>query len=116
MGETKNFWRGVLIGAIAGGALSLLDKKTRDACFDNCRNTTKNVTYFVKNPSVIADKVKTTSERVRQTVEEVTDDLTFIKEKVEQLAEATPQVMDFVKETKDVFLDNGDTYTETDKN
>lgn len=115
MSETKNFWKGVLIGAIAGGALSLLDKQTRDAVMTNCRKNSKRVTNLVNNPSVMAEKVKTTSEHVRQTVKQVSEDLTFIKEKVEELTEVTPKVCDIVKETKDVFIDNGETYTEASR-
>ncbi|MGJ7919129.1 YtxH domain-containing protein [Neobacillus sp. LXY-4] len=111
MGEARNFWKGVLLGALAGGALSLLDKSTRDAVAANCKSTTKKVTHIIKNPEEVVEKVKATSEQVRQTIEQVSDDLFFIKEKVEELTEATPQVMDFVKETKEVFLDDN-TYTE----
>ncbi|WP_147533523.1 YtxH domain-containing protein [Bacillus marasmi] len=115
MGEARNFWKGVLLGALAGGALSLLDKPTRQAVTTNCKTATKKVVYVIKNPSEVVDKVKTTSEQVRQTVAQVSDDLYFIKEKVEEITEATPYVVNVVKETKDVFLDNKDTYTETEQ-
>jgi gas vesicle protein len=115
MSDTGKFWRGVLLGALAGGALSLLDKPTRDAVMTNCRRTGRQVTNMVRNPSVMVDKVRNTSEQMRQTVEQVSDDLFFIKEKVEELSEVTPKVVDIVKETKDVFSDNGVTYSEADR-
>lgn len=114
MGEARNFWKGIIIGALAGGTLSLLDKPTRDAVKSNCKKATSNVAYVIKHPGEVVDKVKTTTDQVRQTIEQVSDDIFFIKEKVEELTEATPHVMNVVKETKDVFLDIKDTYTETE--
>ncbi len=110
MSETRNFWRGVFLGAIAGGALSMLDKNTRNAITTKCSKTTKNVTYLIKNPSIVVDKVKNTTEQVRQTINQVSEDIYFIKEKVDELTEMTPQVVDIVKETKDALVKNENTY------
>lgn len=112
MSEVNNFWKGVLIGAVAGGALSMLDKQTRNAVMTNYQKASKNVTYLVKNPSVIVDKVKTTSEQMRQTFEQVSEDIFFIKDRVEELSQVTPNFVDRVEEKRDAFSDNGDTYTE----
>jgi gas vesicle protein len=114
MSDTRNFWKGVFLGAIAGGALSMLDKNTRVAVTTKCRKTTKNVTYLIKNPSVVVDKVKSTTEQVRQTIDQVSEDFYFIKEKVDELTEVTPQVIDIVKETKDAFVQNENTYDDED--
>lgn len=116
MGEARNFWKGIILGALAGGAISLLDKPTRNAVASNCKKATKSVAHMIQNPGEVVDKVKTTSEQVRQTIEQVSDDIFFIKEKVEELTEATPYVVNVVKETKDVFFDIKDTYTETEHN
>lgn len=116
MGEARNFWKGIILGALAGGAISLLDKPTRNAVASNCKKATKSVAHMIQNPGEVVDKVKTTSEQVRQTIEQVSDDIFFIKEKVEELTEATPHVVNVVKETKDVFFDIKDTYTETEHN
>ena len=113
MSEMKNFWKGIVIGAIAGGAISLLDRPTRKAVSKNIQKTSSQVGYLVKNPSIIGDKVKETANQMRETIEQVSEDVLFIKEKVEELSEVTPQVMDMVKETKDAFTKNAHTYCET---
>ncbi len=114
MSETNYFWKGVLIGAMAGGVLSMLDKQTRNAVISNYQKTSKNVTYLVKNPSVIVDKVKTTSEQMRQTFEQVSEDIFFIKDRVDELTQVAPHDVDSSEEKKNAFFENGDTYTEVD--
>lgn len=113
MSDTKNFWKGILLGALAGGALSLLDKPTRHAVTKSIQNTSTQVGHVLKDPSVLVEKVKATSAQMRETARQVSDDVTFIKEKVEELTEVTPQVMDMVKETKDSFSKGGHTYVES---
>lgn len=114
MSEMKNFWKGILLGAVAGGVISLLDKPTRKAVTKNIQKTSTQVGHVLREPSIIVEKVKTTAAQVRETVEQVSEDVIFIKEKVEELSEVTPQVMDIVKETKDAFTKSGDACGETE--
>ena len=46
--------------------------------------------------------------RIRNTIEEVGEEVSFIAEKIDELKEATPQVSHFVKETKDSFIEKPD--------
>jgi gas vesicle protein len=113
MSEMKNFWKGIILGALAGGALSLLDTPTRKAVTINVRKASTQVGHVLREPSIIVEKVKETASQVRETVEQVSEDVLFIKEKVGEITEVTPQVMDMVKETKDAFSKSRDTYEET---
>ena len=113
MSDMKNFWKGILLGAVVGGAISLLDKPTRKAVSMNVQKTTAKVNHVLRNPSIIVEKVKETSSQMRETMEQVSEDVIFIKEKVEELSEVTPQVMDMVMETKDAFSKSGHTYEES---
>ncbi|PGY15781.1 YtxH domain-containing protein [Bacillus sp. AFS031507] len=103
MTKKNQFWRGVLIGALAGGAISLLDKQTREVMKENVQKTTTKVTYIMKNPGEITDKVKETAEKIKTTVKQVSEDISYITDKVEELRDMTPQVTDILKETKDTF-------------
>ncbi|MBT2727564.1 YtxH domain-containing protein [Bacillus sp. ISL-75] len=103
MTKKNQFWRGVLLGALAGGAISLLDKQTREVMKENVQKTTTKVTYIMKNPGEITDKVKETAEKLKTTVKQVSEDISYITDKVEELREITPQVTDIIKETKDTF-------------
>lgn len=103
MTQKNQFWRGVILGAIAGGAISLFDKHTRELMKENVQKTSSKVSYVFRNPGEITDKVKETAEKLKTTVKQVSEDISFITDKVEELRELTPQVTDMIKETKDSF-------------
>lgn len=103
MTQKNQFWRGIILGAIAGGAISLLDKHTRELMKENVQKTSSKVSYVFRNPGEITDKVKETAEKIKTTVKQVSEDISFITDKVEELRELTPQVTDMIKETKDSF-------------
>jgi methyl-accepting chemotaxis protein len=96
----------MLYGAIAGGALSLLDKQTRQTVKGNIQKTYQQVSYVVRHPGEISDQVKGTAEKIRTTIEQVSEDISYITGKVDELRELTPQVKEIVKETKDTFSKN----------
>lgn len=103
MTQKNQFWRGIILGAIAGGAISLFDKQTRELMKENVQKTSSKVSYVFRNPGEITDKVKETAEKIKTTVKQVSEDISFITDKVEELRELTPQVTDMIKETKDSF-------------
>jgi gas vesicle protein len=107
MSKSK-FWKGVLFGAIAGGAISMLDRDTRQTVVAGCQKTTGKITYYVKHPQEAVDSLKESTRRIRNTIEEVGEEVSFIVEKIDELKEVTPQVSHFVKETKDTFTENLD--------
>jgi gas vesicle protein len=104
MASLKNFWKGLFWGALAGGAVSLLDKETRLAAKESCQKVTKGVAYVIKNPEEMTNQVKERTLKWKTTVEEIKDDISYIASKVEELKETTPQVTKMLKETKDTFI------------
>lgn len=85
------FWKGVFLGAIAGGALSLFDKDTRQAVAANCKKTTGEISHYIKHPNEAISQVKEMTNKVKSTIEQVTSDVTFIASKVEELKEGTSE-------------------------
>lgn len=106
------FLKGMFYGAIAGGALSLLDKKTRQDMKVNVKKAYEQVSYVVRHPGEITENVKETAEKIRNTIEQVSEDITYITGKVDELRELTPQVKEIVKETKSTFSDHKDSSIE----
>jgi gas vesicle protein len=104
MTRKNQFWKGMLLGAIAGGALSLFDKGTREAMKENAIKTSSKVGYIMRHPDEVSEKVKGTAAKIKSTFETVSEDITFITEKVEELRELTPQVTEIIKETKETFV------------
>ncbi|WP_312472454.1 YtxH domain-containing protein [Neobacillus sp.] len=103
MTKKNQFWRGMLIGAIAGGALSLLDKQTRQVMKESVQKTSSKVAYVLCNPGTITDKVKETASKIKTAAQQVTEDISYITNKVDELRELTPQVTEILKETKAGF-------------
>ncbi|KAA9031187.1 YtxH domain-containing protein [Niallia endozanthoxylica] len=103
--SSSKFWKGVIIGAVAGGVISLLDRATRDSVLENCHKVTGKVSHYVKHPGEVVEYVKESTGKIRSTIEEVGEEVSFIAEKIEELREITPQVVDVVMDTKEAFVD-----------
>jgi gas vesicle protein len=99
----KRFWMGMMIGAVAGGAASLLDKSTRQTVKADFIKVSSGVSYVVKHPNEFLEDIKETANKVRATVEQVTEDVAFITEKVEEIRDVPPQVTELVKGTKETL-------------
>lgn len=103
MAGSRKFWLGMALGALAGGAISLFDRETRESVQDDARKVSSGVKYIVKNPNEFIGEVKETVNKVRSTVEQVTEDVSLIAEKVEEIKEVSPQVANIVHDTKETF-------------
>lgn len=103
MKNKNQFLKGMLLGAITGGVLSLLDKPTRQSMKGYIQCASSKVAHIVLNPGEISRKVKGTVVKLKTTVEQVNEDISYIVDKVEELRELTPKVTDILKETKDSF-------------
>jgi type I site-specific restriction endonuclease len=102
------FLKGLLYGALTGGALSLLDKKTRQEMKVNVKKAYEQVSYVVRHPGEISENVKETAEKIRNSIEQVSEDISYITGKVDEPRELTPQIKEVVKETKSTFSKHED--------
>lgn len=104
IGSGKNrLWQGILLGALAGAAISLLDKNTRKTVVESSKKCTGSVRSFMKNPGEFLDSMKDTSERIRHTIKQISEDVAFITQKVEDMKDVPSQVASVLKETKEAF-------------
>ncbi|CEG25649.1 hypothetical protein [Bacillus sp. B-jedd] len=108
MAGTKRFWKMMLLGALAGGAVSLFKRETRTAVFDGVKKTSDNVAYALKNPGEITDSIRDAAKKIQNTVEQMNDDIVYIAGKVEELRGTTPQLVGILKETKGAFAKKED--------
>jgi gas vesicle protein len=105
MGKRNKLVEGIVIGAIIGGAVSLFDKETRSSVIQGSKKLKDKTTTLIQHPELVTDTVKEKYETIRTTIEQVSEDVSFVAGKVEKLKETTPQVMEIVNDTKEVFVE-----------
>lgn len=97
------FLKSILIGAAAGAVISLFDKTTRTSVISSGKGCIREMKTFAKNPGSILTQVRETTDQIRTTIEQITDDAVYISQKVEELKEIPPQLAHAVIETKDAI-------------
>ncbi|MCA1060043.1 YtxH domain-containing protein [Rossellomorea aquimaris] len=112
MGSNK-FFKGVMLGAVAGGLLSLLDRTTRQEVGSTLKNSGNYISAYSKNPQRLVDTSREVYEKLRTTADQVSRDIHFISEKVDEIKGMTPQVKEIIEETKETFEDSSEAYKET---
>lgn len=105
MGKRNKLVEGIVIGAIIGGAVSLFDKETRSSVIQGSKKLKDKTTTLIQHPELVTDTVKQKYETIRTTIEQVSEDVSFVAGKVEKLKETTPQVMEIVNDTKEAFVE-----------
>ena len=102
MGNNK-FWKGVWWGALIGGAVTLLDKQTRqDLAYSG-----KKVGEVIKNPKQTVQKVKTAARDMQEAYKNIRDDITYISDKLYELKDVPTRVSDIINESKKVVEGKG---------
>ncbi|MGF9892839.1 YtxH domain-containing protein [Priestia megaterium] len=105
MGKRNKLVEGIVIGAIIGGAVSLFDKETRSSVLQGSKKLKDKTTTLIQHPELVTDTVKEKYETIRTTIQQVSEDVSFVAGKVEKLKETTPQVMEIVNDTKEAFVE-----------
>ena len=101
----SKLWMAVLGGAVAGFAISLLDKNTRTTVMTGGQKMINNVKSMAKDPNSVVENVKDMSGKLRTNIDQIGEDVSFISEKVDEMKEMPPQVAGVIKETKEVLVD-----------
>ncbi|MCZ2260235.1 YtxH domain-containing protein [Sporosarcina sp. G11-34] len=104
MGKNK-FGIYILFGALAGAAVSMFDRGTREQVTKNVKGVVSEVNFYTKNPDVLKSKVREKKEKIQSVVEQLSEDATYVKEKVDELKLLTPEVKNLVVETKEAFAE-----------
>ncbi|MCM3773406.1 YtxH domain-containing protein [Priestia aryabhattai] len=105
MGKRNKLVEGIVIGAIIGGAISLFDKETRNSVIQGSKKLKDKTTTLIQHPELVTDTVKEKYETIRTTIEQVSEDVSFVAGKVEKLKKTTPQVMEIINDTKEAFVE-----------
>ncbi|MEH6944309.1 YtxH domain-containing protein [Bacillus sp. JJ722] len=98
--------QGILLGALAGAAISLLDRHTRETTIECAKKGLRETREIIQNPDRVIGQVKETSNKIRSTIESITEDVAVITNQVEAIKDITPQLASVVKETKEAFTED----------
>ncbi len=100
---TNKLVTGITLGAVAGAALSMLDRRTRGTTVKKVKHFVVDVQYFANNTDELVEIIKTKTNTVQSMYKTFMHDKDFYLEKIEEIQKLTPQVKDIVVETKEVF-------------
>lgn len=106
----NKFGKYILVGALAGAAISLCDKYTREQVLSKSKIFVRDIRFYLNNPVVLKSKVQEKTEKYKSIYEQFSSDASYIKEKVNELKELSPQVKELVVDTKDAFSESKDEY------
>ena len=115
MSESK-FVKGMLVGAIAGAGISLLDRATREDVKFRLKTVSYDVRYYSKNREELKLKLQEKADKLQTVYNQFTQDAQYITDKVEEIKELTPQVKTLVTDTKDAFVHSKEEYKTIVKN
>jgi gas vesicle protein len=104
MANENKLLTGMLVGALVGAAISLLDRCTRQDVVECGKNASSKIKGYVREPASLTNEVKQKIVDVKDTFQEVSEDISFINEKVKELKETTPQVVNLLQETRERFI------------
>ena len=109
MSENK-FGKGILYGALIGGAVTMLDRKTREAVINKSRYVRNEIQYYSKNRDELKTTIESQVAKWKAVYEQFSSDATYLSQKVNEVKEITPQVKTLLTDTKDAFAQSKDEY------
>lgn len=109
MGESK-FVKGVICGALVGGALTMFDKKTRNAVAVKSRTIGNQIQYYSTNRQELKKILEDQITKWKSFYDQLSSDATYISQKVNEVKEITPQVKTLLTDTKEAFTQSKEEY------
>ncbi|WP_342387355.1 YtxH domain-containing protein [Salinicoccus bachuensis] len=88
----------VLIGALVGAGLSLIDKNTRNSVLSR----SKDLKYYAQNPDEAKEKLSSDSGQSSK-LQSLKDEAMFWKETIEEIRQNNPELEESIKDAKDTF-------------
>lgn len=106
----KKFCAFVFLGAVVGGAASLLDRKTREDVIGTSKKAITTVQYYTEHKDELKDKVAQQKDKYEMIINKFSEDASYIKEKVDEAKDLVPQVKALVDDTKEAIVESADDY------
>ena len=99
----SKFIPAVLLGALAGAAISMLDKSTREHTIETSKKIKDTVTYYAQNRDELVQLVETKVDQAQSVYASTQENISSLMTKVEDVKALPETIMSLVTETKDAF-------------
>jgi gas vesicle protein len=109
MSDNKLF-KGIVCGAVIGGALTMLDKNTRNTVVNKTKYAKKQMQYYSKNREELKTTIQNQVTKWKSFYEQFASDATYISQKVNEVKVMTPQVKTLLTDTKEAFVQSKEEY------
>lgn len=93
----------VLLGALTGAVISMLDKNTRQHTIEASKKIKETVTYYAQNSDELVQLIETKVEQAQNLYSSAQKNIDSIMSQVEDAKALPDTVMSMVTETKEAF-------------
>ncbi|WP_413363651.1 YtxH domain-containing protein [Lysinibacillus sp. 3P01SB] len=93
----------VLLGALTGAVISMLDKNTRQHTIETSKKIKETVTYYAQNSDELVQLIETKVEQAQNLYSSAQKNIDSIMSQVEDAKALPDTVMSMVTETKEAF-------------
>jgi len=89
----NKFVKGMIYGALVGGAITLFDKEVREKTLSEGKQKVRQIKGVILNPCETVDKVNRKFEQTRNYIQQFKRDVEFFAEKAEEIKELSLQTV-----------------------
>ncbi len=93
----------VLLGALTGAVISMLDKNTRQHTMETSKKVKETVMYYAKNTDELVQLIETKAEQAQNLYSSAQKNMESIMSQVEDAKALPDTIMSMVTETKEAF-------------
>lgn len=102
--------KGILVGAVAGAGISLLDRTTREDVKYRLNNLSSDIKYYSQNREDFKLKLQEKADKIQSVYNQFSRDAQYLSGKVDELKTLSPQVKTLVTDTKEAFVHSKEEY------
>ena len=93
----------ILLGALAGAAISMLDRTTREKTIETTKTVAGTVSYYAANRDELQEMIAEKVEQAQGLYNGANDGIQSLMSQVEQLKDAPSTIQSMVSDTKAAF-------------
>jgi len=89
----NKFVKGIIYGALIGGAMTLFDKEVRQQVLSEGKQKARQIKGVILNPRETIDEIQGKFDQVRNSIQQINRDIQFLTEKAAEIKELSLQTV-----------------------